>query len=164
MKRSYFFFIVAVFAAAVNGFAQTITVRDEITREPVSNAVITAHLPAPNIRIWAATTNEKGQADITQIAGEDSVYITHPNYGRQGFTMAEVKTAEFDVSLHARTLLMNEVVFSANKSPEPVAEVPYTIAVVPAKEVAFSNPQTSADMLMNTGKVFVHAASKPTAC
>lgn len=155
MKRNSFLFVVAVFAATLQAYAQTVTVRDQVTQQPVANAVLTAHLPAPNIRIWGTMTNENGQADITAISGEDSLYIRHPNYGIQGFAMADVKSSNYMISLVPRSLMMNEVVFSANKTEEPKEEVPGSILVVSDRDVNFSNPQTSADMLMNTGGVFV---------
>ncbi len=156
MNRKIFSFIVACFLlAAVDGSTQTITVTDELTREPVSNAVITSRLPAPNIKLWSATTNGKGQADITHIAGEDSLYIRHTNYGTQGFAMAGVKKNGYQVRLRGRSHLLDEVVFSANKTAESREDIPYTIGVVTDKDVALANPQTSADMLMNTGQVFV---------
>jgi hemoglobin/transferrin/lactoferrin receptor protein len=155
MKRHYLLFIAACIAAAVNGFTQTITVRDKVSILPVSDAAVTAHLPAPNIRTWGTLTNENGQADISTIAGEDSLYIRHPNYGTQGFSMSEIKNANYTVLLVPHTLMMNEVVFSANKTEEAKSEVPASILVIGDKEVNFSNPQTSADMLMNTGGVFV---------
>lgn len=47
------------------------------------------------------------------------------------------------------------MVISANKSEEKKSDIPQTIEIIKSKEVEFSNPQTSADMLQNTGTVFV---------
>ncbi len=157
MKNKYSVFITAaILLAVLNGFSQTIiTVKDELTQVPVSNVVITAHLPAPNIRLWGTTTNSQGEADISSIAGEDSIYLRHATYGTQGFAMADVKNMNYQISLKTKSVLLGEVIFSANKTEENKNEVPYSLTVVTNKEVIFSNPQTSADMLMNTGGVFV---------
>lgn len=135
--------------------AQTVTVVDNITMEPVASASIYAHTPTPTTRQWGTVTNENGQADITQIASEDSLYVRHPQYGTQGFTMAEVKASKFTVRLAHREILMNEVVFSANKTEENKADIPYTMEVIESKDVIFGNPQTTGDALQNTGQVFV---------
>ncbi len=132
-----------------------VTVSDEVTRELIPNAVITSMLPAPNIRLIAVTTNSKGEADISALAGADSLYVRHSIYGTQGFTMEEIKNNDFKIFLHEKSFTLEEVVFSASKSEEKKSDVPYTITVVTDKDVAFGNPQTSADMLMNTGGVFV---------
>lgn len=156
MKRIYFFFIpVVLLLTGITGYAQTITVIDNVTLEPVANATVTAHLPAPNVRLWGTTTNEKGQADIGGIASEDSVYVRHPNYGQQGFAMADVKKWNNVIRMSSRQVLMNEFVFSANKTEEAKSDVAYSIEVVDNKDVSFSNPQNSADMLLNSGMVSV---------
>lgn len=50
---------------------------------------------------------------------------------------------------------LNETVISANKYEEKKSDIPQTIEIIKSKEVEFSNPQTSADMLQSTGNVFV---------
>ncbi|MDQ3110938.1 MAG: TonB-dependent receptor [Bacteroidota bacterium] len=156
MKKTYLLFIAAgFFLTVIGGFAQTVTVTDEFTKETVSDAILTAHLPAPNIRLWSAKTNSSGQADITTIANEDSLYVRHPKYGTQGYAMGDIKNNNYIVFLRTKSVTLDEVVFSASKTEEPKSDVPFSIIVVDAKDVNFSNPQTSADMLMNTGGVFV---------
>jgi hemoglobin/transferrin/lactoferrin receptor protein len=50
---------------------------------------------------------------------------------------------------------LNEVVFSVSRTEEVKAKVPYTVEVISSKQIALQNPQTSADMLTNTGAVMV---------
>jgi hemoglobin/transferrin/lactoferrin receptor protein len=135
--------------------AQTVTVIDNVTLEPVVNATLTSAMPAPNIKLWAVMTDGNGKADITAMAGSDSLYIRHPAYGLQGFSMKSVADDKYVVRLLHREILMNEVVFSANKSEEKKSDVPYSIEVISSKDVAFGNPQNTGDALLNTGQVFV---------
>lgn len=153
MKKIFFVAAVLLSAAAVN--AQQITVVDNVTMNPVSGASVFAKMPTPTTRQWGTVTDENGNADISQIASEDSLYIRHPSYGTQGFLMADVKEQKFNIKLTQREILMNEVVFSANKTEENKADVPYTIEVIDSKDVTFGNPQNTGDMLLNTGQVFV---------
>jgi hemoglobin/transferrin/lactoferrin receptor protein len=54
------------------------------------------------------------------------------------------------------TLMGNaEVVISANKWEQKLNEVPNKIVKVTQRDIAFNNPQTAADMLLQTGAVFV---------
>ncbi len=55
----------------------------------------------------------------------------------------------------AKLINLNEVVFSANKMEEKKADVAYTVEVIKSSQIELSNPQTSADMLSNTGQVMV---------
>lgn len=55
----------------------------------------------------------------------------------------------------ADTLQLNEVVVSASKFGELKRNVPYQIEQVKRREIAFRNAQTSADVLTQSGQVFV---------
>ena len=54
-----------------------------------------------------------------------------------------------------RLINLKEVVFSANKAEEKKSDIPFTIDVIKSKDLELSNPQTSADMLSNTGTIMV---------
>lgn len=65
-----------------------------------------------------------------------------------------------DTSSTTKTVQLNELVISANKTEEKKSEIPYTIEVIKSKDILLSNPQTSADMLTNTGAVFVQKSQQ----
>lgn len=153
MKKIYSALAMVFIVSSIH--AQTLTVLDNVTMEPVIGASVFSKIPRPNIKTWGTSTNENGQADITEIAGEDSLYIRHASYGTQGFLMLDVKNMNFTVRLSQREVLLDEIVFSANKLPETKADVPYSIEVIDQKDVIFANPQNTGDALQNTGQVFV---------
>ncbi|MDQ3047742.1 MAG: TonB-dependent receptor [Bacteroidota bacterium] len=64
------------------------------------------------------------------------------------------QTQETD-TLPLKMINLNEVIFSANKAEEKKSDVPYNIDVIKSRELELSNPQTSADMLANTGNIMV---------
>lgn len=59
-----------------------------------------------------------------------------------------------DTTLY-KLINLNEIVFSANKAEEKKSDVPYSIEVIKSSQIELSNPQTSADMLTNTGQIMV---------
>jgi len=59
------------------------------------------------------------------------------------------------VFLAPKATSLNEIVISASKFKQNKKEVPQKIISINSKEVQFSNPQTSADLLSNSGRVFV---------
>ncbi len=69
------------------------------------------------------------------------------------FANAQINTSNDSTPI--KLINLNEVVFSANKSEEKKSDVPFTIDVIKSKDIAFNNPQTSADMLANTGNILV---------
>ncbi len=69
-------------------------------------------------------------------------------------TTAKAQVQETD-TLPLKLINLNEVVFSANKAEEKKSDVPYNIDVIKSRELELSNPQTSADMLANTGNIMI---------
>lgn len=54
-----------------------------------------------------------------------------------------------------RTLKLQEVVISVNKTAERPADIPQQITLIKQKEIAFRNPATTADALQQLGQVYV---------
>ncbi|MDI9339103.1 MAG: TonB-dependent receptor [Sediminibacterium sp.] len=63
------------------------------------------------------------------------------------------KTALFEMEPYPFTL--NEIVFSATRSEENKTNIPNQIITIDKRQIEFSNQQNSADLLQNTGQVFV---------
>ena len=55
---------------------------------------------------------------------------------------------------------MDEVVVSGLKWKQKTSEIPQKINVISAKDVTLQNPQTAADLLSVSGKVFIQKVSK----
>ncbi|AEI50520.1 TonB-dependent receptor plug domain-containing protein [Runella slithyformis] len=58
-------------------------------------------------------------------------------------------------NLRSDTLQLDEVVISAGKFEQQKRTLPFQIEQISAKQIAFRNSQNAADMLMQTGQVFV---------
>jgi hemoglobin/transferrin/lactoferrin receptor protein len=74
--------------------------------------------------------------------------------GTSGHAFAQTVDSIADTSV-TKIINLNEVVFSASRTEQPKSKVPYTVEVISSKQIALQNPQTSADMLTNTGAVMV---------
>ncbi len=70
-----------------------------------------------------------------------------------GFT--QVKKNKLNDSAVARIILEEEVVISANKWEQQLNEVPNKIIKISKLDILSNNPQTAADLLAQTGSVFV---------
>jgi hemoglobin/transferrin/lactoferrin receptor protein len=55
---------------------------------------------------------------------------------------------------------LDEVIISVNRSEEKKSDVPYQVELIKPKDVELLTPQTSADMLQNTGTVFVQKSQQ----
>ncbi|MCS6935585.1 MAG: TonB-dependent receptor [Chitinophagales bacterium] len=128
---------------------QTLNLRDYVTRLPIEGALIKSHKPAAT-----AITNARGQADIAQFRGADSIFIRHLRY-EAVYSFAALEALNFTLDLQERTLGLGEVVVSANRWEQKKLETPNRVEVIQMREAAFQNPQTSADLLGMSGYAFI---------
>lgn len=136
-------------------FGQTLTVVNESTSKPVENVYI-FNLSHNKM----AVTNAEGIADISRFSKSDTLNFQHPGYKRLQIPYAELKTKNFEVSLAERSVMMGEVFVSASKREQDQTEIPQKITRIGSEQIQFNNPQTSADLLQKSGKVFVQKSQQ----
>lgn len=120
---------------------------------------IKTNLPIENVAVFnldksvAQYTNARGEVDLTPF--EASAYITfqHPAY--QEYVIQKSSINASVIQLAERIIKMKDVVISANKWEQEAEEIPNQIVSITPQEIAFNNPQTAADMLEQTGQVFM---------
>ena len=143
MKKYNLF--IAFITLSFTGFSQTITIRDNSTREPLEKALIQ---DKNNNQVF---TDAKGKANLSSLNKEDSIIIFS-----FGYTLKKVKvTTETTIDLISKSVNLDEIVLSANRKSEHKIDVPYSIEIIKQKDIEFTNPATSGDLLSNTGQVFV---------
>jgi hemoglobin/transferrin/lactoferrin receptor protein len=112
-------------------FAQTITVCDNSTREPLTNVVI---MDKNNIQV---KTDARGKADVSGLSKTDSVFIYQFGYTTKKLLLGTDQTVE----LSAKSVNLDEIILSANRKSEHKIDVPYNLEVIKQKDIEFSNPQ-----------------------
>ncbi|HBL79504.1 MAG TPA: TonB-dependent receptor, partial [Aequorivita sp.] len=73
---------------------------------------------------------------------------------------AELQAAGFTILLEISNLNLDEVVISGSRWRQSSDEVPSKIISISPREVALQNPQTAADLLSISGKVFVQKSQQ----
>lgn len=126
----------------------------------VLDADVNDPLPGVNIynssKSFTAFTNEKGQADISSLAPDDTLFFNFLSYDEIKMSVKDIRRSYNHIYLQpSMTDLGEVVVYGVSKRMERSDDIPPVVEVIDSKEVQFSNPQTSADMLANTGSVFV---------
>lgn len=127
--------------------AQNITVRDNSIREPIEGAII------KDKNNKTIVTNSKGNANLSELNTGDSLSVMHVSYHSKKILVT--KKNNLTVSLSSKIIMLDEIIFSANKVAEKKSDVPYLMEIIKQKDIEFSNQATSADVLQNTGAVFV---------
>lgn len=132
--------------ASSMAMAQTITIRDNSSREPIENVSIKDKNNA------TVVTDATGKADLTTLDKSDSLTVSRLGYFSK---KAMAGSDALNVNLTSKIIVLDEIVFSANRTKEKKIDVPYTMEVIKQKDIEFSNQPTTGDLLINTGNVFV---------
>ena len=136
-------------------YAQTLTVLEKESGQAMEFVtIVSEHL---NI---TAITNSEGKAEISQFRGFEEIQIRSLGYKSQVFSFAELKAQDFTVYMIPSNLNLDEVVISASRWRQNNTEIPAKIVSIGPKEVALQNPQTAADLLGISNKVFIQKSQQ----
>lgn len=130
--------------------AQTIQVLNKVTFEPIEDVLVYNY----KHQLYE-TTDADGKVDLTDLAPSDTIFFQHHAYVQEWKTLEQLIAESNQVYLTHKIVLIDEVVVSAGKQEESVADISNQIEVVTKEDIQFRNPQTSADMLAQSGQVFV---------
>lgn len=138
-----------------SAYAQTITIKDRKTREPVEWVSLISESPKAS-----AITDAKGQADISAFKGAEKIIIRRLGYKAEVKSFAELESLSFGIFLQPEPFGMHEIVVSATRWRQTSSDVPSKIISILPEEVALQNPQTAADLLGVSGQVFVQKSQQ----
>jgi hemoglobin/transferrin/lactoferrin receptor protein len=147
-----FLFIVGLYPQL--SISQIIKVFDKNNLQPIENVMIFDE-KQNNYML----TSIKGKADLSLFTGSTVLIFRHPSY--------ETLEIQYDKSIQGNIIYLQEsnikileIVISANKWSQNRLEIPAKITLITPKQVDFYNPQTSADLLGNTGEVFIQKSQQ----
>ncbi|MDW8018504.1 MAG: TonB-dependent receptor [Chloroherpetonaceae bacterium] len=153
MKRTTFIFILVLSPALL--FAQTLSVKDRETGQPLASVKIFSQSPP-----FSGTTNRQGQADISALKEAKQIRIWLYGYKALTLSYAALQERNFEVQLEPSSFSTSEIVVSASKWSQQKRDVPNKITTISAKDVALYNPQTAADLLGVSGEVFIQKSQQ----
>jgi hemoglobin/transferrin/lactoferrin receptor protein len=153
MKKA--FVIWFLLGISMNAYSQIITIKDQGTQEPIELVSLISESPKA-----FATTNARGQADITAFKGAEQIVIRRLGYEMVVISFAELESSSFELSLKASPIRTHEVVVSGTRWRQASSDVPSKIISISPKEVALQNPQTAADLLGVSGEVFIQKSQQ----
>lgn len=130
--------------------AQEIKILDADTKEAIINVAVY------NLdRSKTALSDFDGNCDLSVFDRNERITFKHISYEIRKTTKNQIRKQRNRVYLILKAEQLDEVVMSVSKWEQQKKDIPNKIASIDAREIAFSNPQTSADLLQNSGKVFV---------
>jgi len=136
-------------------FSQTITIKDKDSGEPLESVSLTAE----DKKVYVFTNN-KGQADISDFVKINKITVQSFGYETQIVSYNQLELASFQLSLVPSLLAMDEIIVSANRWKQHTRDIPVKITSISKKDIQLQNPQTAADLLTVSGKVFMQKSQQ----
>jgi len=122
---------------------------DYDTNKPIENVTIFTE-----DKQFYATTNNEGRLNIPQLNNEAKLTVQHLSYFSEEYTYKSIVQKNI-IRLIKKSIELNEFVVAVSKKEERLSQVSNKVSILPAKTLALSNSQTSADFLTETGNVFI---------
>jgi hemoglobin/transferrin/lactoferrin receptor protein len=144
------FVVCMAFLLITEVHAQSVSVVDNATLEPLEG-VSFHHVRSGTF----AVTDAKGRTEFGAFLGLDSIVVRMLAYDTRVLSYADVRSSGGRIRLVRSAIQFNEVVISAARWEQERERMPDRITVVTPRDVAFTNPGTAADMLQQTGEVFM---------
>lgn len=138
------------FCLSFGAYAQKLIVLDYTTLQPVS--LVSIDLGKGEIPF---KTNELGEFQFTNIDSKTVVTLKHPWYQTEQLEWGAIQANKGVVYLKERVKSFDEVVISASRFEEKSKDVAQSIEVIRKTDLENMNQSSTADVMMNSGKVFV---------
>ena len=146
--RKIFFGVIMLISQLIS--AQEITVLDVDTQEPILNVAIY------NIdKSKTVITDFDGKCDLAIFDKNERITFKHISYQLRKSTKAQILKQKSRITLILKAEQLDEVVMSVSKWEQQKKDIPQKIVSIDARDIAFTTPQTTADALQNSGKIFV---------
>ncbi|MEP5547996.1 TonB-dependent receptor [Maribacter dokdonensis] len=130
--------------------AQNITVLDGDSGEEISNVAV-----FNKDKSKIALSDFDGIFNASVFGAKERITLKHIGYQEFKTTKMQLQRQGHKVYLVMKTQQLDEVVMSVSKWEQQKRDIPNRIISLDARSIALTTPQTSADLLQNSGKVFV---------
>lgn len=129
--------------------AQILTIKDKLTRQAITTASISINNSQQTIQ-----ANGKGQVNLEGIS-QGLISIRSYGYRTLTVTLSQIQEQRFVVFMEESRFSLDDVVISASRWNQPRREVPNNVLTINKNEIIFQNPQTTADLLGQSGDVYI---------
>lgn len=131
-------------------FAQMVQVYEKSGKRGVSNVFI-----YNTQKTKSALTNSEGKVDLSIFEISDTLCFQHVSYQLTKITLKKVKSYNYIICLKDKTITFEPWEIIGSKLGEERSEVANKIKTIDNKSIKLYDPQTTADILLSSNKVFV---------
>ncbi len=153
MKNIFWLWLIFGLFSEISG--QSVLVTDAESNEPLEWVTVQCD---PSSAIL--NTNEAGRVSIASCQNSGNIEFSLVGYKTVSLSYQKLKESGFIVTLERTGVNPGSIVVSATRWNQNNASVPSKILTVSPKEVALQNPQTAADLLGLSGRVFIQKSQQ----
>jgi len=139
-----------MFCVVMLAQSQVLHVFDITSLQPLVNVNIYCENP-----VASATTNSKGDADISACKGSGLITLSIVGYHTATYSYSELQAMGMKVGLIQKIYSLDDVVISASKFEEKKEDVVQQVQVIKSRDIEFENQPTMGDVLTMSGNVMV---------
>ncbi|MBC7884657.1 MAG: TonB-dependent receptor [Saprospiraceae bacterium] len=153
MKQYFLYILLMMYTIGVK--AQHVHVYNAENKNALENVFIS------DIKSLVNTITDKyGRADIAPFASSTSISFSLIGYKSVNYSFDELFQMKFQIALEVESLELEQVVVSASRWNQSSRDIPSKIISLNPSDFAFNNPQTAADLLGHSGKVFIQKSQQ----
>jgi len=130
--------------------AQQVTVLEASSNRPIAGVAI--YNISKESYVY---TDERGMADLKAFKEDEVLYFQNFLFKKKAVLKSDLKAQNYTVYLKGTIEDLNQIVISASKFEQEKRDIPQKVVTIDAEAISFANPQTSADLLENSGNVFI---------
>jgi len=131
-------------------FSQQIQVLEQGTNQPISGVAIFNLSKSKSV-----ITDLSGKANLDTFSNSEMLVFQNILYHQVTIKKTELINQAYKLFLEPKIEGLNQVIISASRFKQNRRDIPQSIKSLDAKDVIFQNPQTSADLLENTGNIYI---------
>ncbi len=134
---------------------QNLSIVDAKTEQPLSRVVVLSENP-----LRMQTSNVNGQINLDDFKNLERIQFRLMGYKTAVYSYQKLTEMGYRVTLTPDLLALEPVVVSANRWAQARNEVPFKIKAINASEIQLQAPQTAADLLGQSGEVFIQKSQQ----
>ncbi len=123
---------------------------DVDSREPIGNVVAYNSNQSKTV-----LSDIDGRCDLRIFSNNEKITFRHISYEPYKTTKGQLRKSGYRIYMILKPEQLDEVVMSISKWEQQKKDIPQKIVSINSRSIAFGTPQTSADLLANSGQVFV---------
>lgn len=147
--------IIIILLCAIISDAQTIIIKDKQSEMPLEMVSIICQGQS-NYTL----TNAQGQANVSDFKSSNKIQIRMISYKTITLSYGELAASNYEIFLEPSNLNLEEVVISGTRWRQNSDNIPSKIVQIPMKEAVLQNPQTAADLLGISSKVYIQKSQQ----